>query len=127
MNNRRSFLQTALSLSAGALASVRAFATSPSEQQHRMQNGPNEGCRFGKGSRLPRRGNRVSRNSRRFPVALPNRGRREGVSPWLPNPVKRQLIPGRDMEVWGYKGSFPSPTIQGTKSFATSLSPKTSA
>jgi manganese oxidase len=27
-------------------------------------------------------------------------------------PVKRRLIPGRDMEVWGYNGSCPGPTIQ---------------
>jgi FtsP/CotA-like multicopper oxidase with cupredoxin domain len=27
-------------------------------------------------------------------------------------PVKRRLMPGRDMEVWGYNGSCPGPTIQ---------------
>src|SRR6266567_262372 len=27
-------------------------------------------------------------------------------------PVKRRLIPGRDMEVWGYNGSCPGPTLQ---------------
>jgi hypothetical protein len=27
-------------------------------------------------------------------------------------PVKRRLIPGREMEVWGYSGSCPGPTIQ---------------
>ena len=27
-------------------------------------------------------------------------------------PVKRRLIPGREMQVWGYNGSCPGPTIQ---------------
>jgi hypothetical protein len=44
MSNRRSFLQTALSLSAGALASVRAFASPQSEHHHPMQMGPKTGA-----------------------------------------------------------------------------------
>jgi FtsP/CotA-like multicopper oxidase with cupredoxin domain len=30
-------------------------------------------------------------------------------------PVKRELVPGRVMEVWGYNGSCPGPTIQVTQ------------
>src|SRR5262249_49481314 len=30
----------------------------------------------------------------------------------IAEPVKRRLMPGRDIEVWGYNGSCPGPTIQ---------------
>ena len=33
----------------------------------------------------------------------------------IAEPVKRELIPGRVMNVWGYNGSCPGPTIQVTQ------------
>src|SRR5260370_14425938 len=107
MSSRRNFLKNIVTFSAGAVASTKAFA---SEHKMPMQDSANEpGVRSRAASA----------------VTHPLLGETPDVPqlPWrtdggvkefhlVAEPVKRRLIPGRDMEVWGYNGSCPGPTIQ---------------
>ena len=110
MSDRRSFLQTALSLGAGAFASAKAFP-SPQSEHHQMQ--------MGHGMQMPAKKGRGSGVAHPVLVETPD----VPQLPWqllngakefhlVAEPVKRLLIPGREMEVWGYNGSCPGPTIQ---------------
>lgn len=108
MNDRRTFLRNVVGMGAGVFA-LKHSAAAEHEGQSRAESEP-------------------ARKNPKQPVI------RQGTSrlvqtPDLPNlaytvengvkvfnliaePVKRQLIPGRTMEVWGYNGSCPGPTIQ---------------
>jgi manganese oxidase len=111
MTNRRSFLQTALSLGTGVLALAKAFASPQSEHQHQIQ--------MDRGMRGVPNKDHGSRSTAPVLVETPDVPK----LPWqtvdgakefhlVAEPVKRRLIPGREMEVWGYNGSCPGPTIQ---------------
>jgi FtsP/CotA-like multicopper oxidase with cupredoxin domain len=107
MNNRRNFFQSALTFGAGILASAKAFAS----PQPQMQMGESRHALAKKGL--------GSSATQSVPVETPD----VPQLPWqmvdgakefhlVAEPVKRRLIPGRDVEVWGYNGSCPGPTIQ---------------
>jgi FtsP/CotA-like multicopper oxidase with cupredoxin domain len=110
MSSRRSFIQSTLSLGAGIVASAKALVSS-TPQDHQMQMGESQHAAAPKAH--------DSRTGQSLPVETPD------VPPlsWhmvdgakefrlVAEPVKRRLIPSRDMEVWGYNGSCPGPTIQ---------------
>ena len=107
MNTRRSFLQRAMAFGAGAL-SIPAFARA--EVSH---------------DSLPSRSGAHSDSARRHPIGSPI----SAVTPDISNlaytmdngvkvfhlvaePVKQEILPGTVLDVWGYNGSAPGPTIQ---------------
>jgi len=111
MSNRRSFLQKVLTFGAGAFASAKALASPQSEHQQHLQ--------MDQGMRGPSKKAHGSHAAAPPLVVTPD----VPQLPWqmvdgakefhlVAEPVKRRLIPGRDMEVWGYNGSSPGPTIQ---------------
>ena len=105
MNSRRSFLQRALAFGAGAL-SFSGIASGELSAQHAK----------------PRSRARDGAIAPPIPVITPD-------VPMLPHtidgevkvfhltaePVKRELMPGRMIEVWGYNGSCPGPTIEANE------------
>jgi FtsP/CotA-like multicopper oxidase with cupredoxin domain len=106
MSNRRNFLKNAFGIGASIIAAPTLLTAQPqiSSGSHPAQH-------------MGRHGDRASGPP--IPVQTPD-------IPSLPfeldggvkvfnlvaEPVKRELIPGRTMEVWGYNGSCPGPTIQ---------------
>jgi manganese oxidase len=109
MSNRRSFLQRALGVGAGLFATRRLFAD---EATHR---GPDSG------SARPileaaRSGSGAGRN---IPVATPDvadlpftvdNGTK--VFHLIAEPVKQAILPDKTLDLWGFNGSAPGPTIQ---------------
>jgi hypothetical protein len=109
MSNRRSFLQRALGVGAGLFATPRLFAD---EATHR---GPDSG------SARPileaaRSGSGAGRN---IPVATPDvadlpftvdNGTK--VFHLIAEPVKQAILPDKMLDLWGFNGSAPGPTIQ---------------
>lgn len=111
MSNRRNFLQTAFSLGAGMIASARAFARPQPGEELQME--------------MSHQRSSVAKKSRSIGGEIPVLVETPDVPqlPWrldggvkefhlVAEPVKRRLIPGREMVVWGYNGSCPGPTIQ---------------
>ena len=109
MSDRRSFLKNFFTLSAGVAASAKAFAAQQNGTHHNMPT-EHESHKSVSGR---------ARAARPVLVETPD----VADLPWhmdgdvkefrlIAEPVKRQLIPGRDMQVWGYNGSCPGPTIQ---------------
>ena len=109
MSNRRSFLQRALGLGAGFAAAPHLFAD---EATHR---GPDSGsarpildeARFGRG---PVRNVPVTTpDVRDMPFTIEN-----GVKLFhlIAEPVKQAILPNRTLDLWGFNGSAPGPTIQ---------------
>jgi hypothetical protein len=105
MSNRRSFLQNALALSAGVLGSTRLFAeqaeTGGSHSGMRMDNKRQKASGPPPTVQTPDVAN--------LPFKLDN-----GVKEFhlIAEPVKQQILPGRTLDLWGYNGSAPGPTIQ---------------
>jgi manganese oxidase len=109
MNNRRSFLQRAVGLSATLFAAPRLFAD---EATHR---GPDSG------SARPildaaRAGTGPARN---IPVTTPDVAdlpftMDNGIKVFhlVAEPVKRAILPNKTLDLWGFNGSAPGPTIQ---------------
>src|SRR6516225_5139866 len=110
MSSRRSFIQSALSLGAGLVASAKAFARAQ-PQHHQMQMGerPHAPAQKGRGSRAERSLPVETQDVLQLPWKMVDGAKEFHL---VAEPVKRRLIPGRDMEVWGYNGSCPGPTIQ---------------
>ena len=110
MSSRRSFIQSALSLGAGLVASAKAFARAQ-PQHHQMQMGerPHAPAQKGRGSRAERSLPVETQDVPQLPWQMVDGAKEFHL---VAEPVKRRLIPGRDMEVWGYNGSCPGPTIQ---------------
>ena len=110
MNSRRGFLQNVLA-GAGIFASAKVLSA------HEMQmSGDMPGMKMkGKKGSIPDHGSPV-------PVETPD-------APDLPfrmdgnvkefhliaEPVKQEIVPGRVVDLWGYNGSAPGPTIQVTR------------
>jgi hypothetical protein len=110
MSNRRSFLQTFLSLGAGALASTRAYGSPQGEHQQRAH-----GQRRGEATE----GARGARAGHIVPVETPDIGdlpsRMDGTVKefhLVAEPVQQALLPGKVANLWGFNGSAPGPTIQ---------------
>jgi manganese oxidase len=109
MSNRRSFLQRALGLGAGLFTAPRLFAD---EATHR---GPDSG------SARPildaaRAGTGAARNLvvttpdvADLPFAMENGTK---VFHLIAEPVKQAILPNRALDLWGFNGSAPGPTIQ---------------
>ena len=110
MSNRRNFLQSVLSVGAGIVASAKAFA-SPPPQHHQMQMGGSlyTPARKGGGARARPSSSVDTPDVPQLPWQMVDGAKEFHL---VAEPVKRRLIPGRDMEVWGYNGSCPGPTIQ---------------
>ncbi len=109
MSNRRSFLQRAMGLGAGLFAAPRLFAD---ETTHR---GPDSG------SARPildaaRTGTGPARN---IPVTTPDVAdlpftMENGAKVFhlIAEPVKQSILPNKTLDLWGFNGSAPGPTIQ---------------
>jgi hypothetical protein len=108
-SNRRSFLQRALGLGAGLAAAPQLFAD---ETTHR---GPDSGsarpildvARSGTGPahNVPV----ITPDVRDLPFTVEN-----GVKVFhlIAEPVKQSILPNRTLDLWGFNGSAPGPTIQ---------------
>src|SRR5437667_3033347 len=105
MKNRRDFLRNTLGLGAGLAAAPRLFAA-PQESGAAMD--------------MKHMGHATQRSSTRIvSVETPD----VPQLPWRMNgnikefhliaePVKQEIFPGRTVDLWGYNGSAPGPTIQ---------------
>jgi FtsP/CotA-like multicopper oxidase with cupredoxin domain len=107
MSSRRGFLRNILA-GAGAMASARVLSAQEMDMSHGMQ-----GMKM-KGKSQPERGHASS-----LPVETPDVSK----LPWrmdgnvkefhlIAEPVKQEIFPGRIVDLWGYNGSAPGPTIQ---------------
>lgn len=106
MSNRRAFLKNAFGIGASIVAAPTLLSGQP-----QTSGGSHQGHQMGK------HGNRTSGppvpvqtlDIPSLPFELDG-----GVKVFhlVAEPVKRELIPGRSMEAWGYNGSCPGPTIQ---------------
>jgi hypothetical protein len=111
-SNRRRFLQRALGLSAGLSAGLAAPQLFADEATHR---GPDSGsarpihdaARAGSGParNIPI----ITPDVRDLPFAVEN-----GVKVFhlIAEPVKQAILPNRTLDLWGFNGSAPGPTIQ---------------
>ncbi len=101
MKDRRNFLRSVLGIGAGAFAASSALA-----QPGRKATSEN-------GTSRRRRALPAVRVETPDVPQLPWR-LVDGVKEFhlVAEPVKRRLMPGRDLQAWGYNGSCPGPTIQ---------------
>jgi manganese oxidase len=101
MSDRRNFLRSVFGLGAGAIAASSTFAQSKAKPAH------------GKMTAQPKAGLSPLRVETPDIPQLPWR-LVDGVKEFhlVAEPVKRRLMPGRDLQAWGYNGSCPGPTIQ---------------
>src|SRR6266403_1039155 len=105
MGNRRSFLQNGLALGAVVWGSTRLFAeqaeTGGSHSGMRMDNKRQKAGGPPVAVQTPDVAN--------LPFNMDN-----GVKEFhlIAEPVKQQILPGRTLDLWGYNGSAPGPTIQ---------------
>src|ERR1700730_7715959 len=115
MSNRRSFLQRALGLGAGLMAAPGLLEVSAraDEQTHR---GPNSGSArpILDSARLTRSGTAAN-----IPVTTPDVPdmpftMENGVKVFhlVAEPVKQTILSGKTLDLWGFNGSAPGPTIQ---------------
>ena len=108
-SNRRSFLQRALGLGAGFVAAPALFAD---EATHR---GPDSGSArpildLARNSAGPAQNVSVTTpDLRDLPFTLEN-----GVKVFhlIAEPVKQSILPNKTLDLWGFNGSAPGPTIQ---------------
>jgi hypothetical protein len=114
-NGRRTFIQSIAALSAGLVTSAKALATQ--QQGQKMQDMP--GMQHARSKSEP---SHVLQPGIVAPVVTPD-------VPDLPfeidngvkvfhlvaEPVKQEIVPGRVVDLWGYNGSAPGPTIQVTR------------
>lgn len=103
MANRRSFLQSALGITAGLFASEKLVAEAPA----------------GQSERLKKRTSRNSRASFNVPVITPDIGDmpftmdgKVKVFHLIAQVISQQISPDKKIDVWGFNGSAPGPTIQ---------------
>ena len=107
MKNRRDFLRNTLGLGAGFAAAPRLFAASqPNENGMDMDHRSHEAQRRGpivsvETPDIPQLSWRMDGNIKEFHL--------------IAEPVKQEIVPGRVVDLWGYNGSAPGPTIQITR------------
>lgn len=106
MANRRSFLQSALGLTAGLFTTDKLLAATPQ----------------GQAEQLKKRRNKISGPVFNAPVVTPDVGdlpfTMDGyvkVFHLIAQVVEQQIAPGKKIHVWGFNGSAPGPTIQVTQ------------
>jgi len=109
MKNRRDFLRNTFGLGAGLAAAPRLFAAPPQAS----------GESSGENMDMERMGHASQRSSRIVSVETPD----VPALPWrmagrakefhlIAEPVKQELVPGKIVNLWGYNGRAPGPTIQ---------------
>jgi len=101
MKSRRDFLARAMGLSAGLAAAPRLLAaekSTASKDTHARSAASGRNNVLVETPDVPQLPWRVVDGAKEFHLVA--------------EPVKRRLIPGREMQVWGYNGSCPGPTIQ---------------
>lgn len=105
MTVRRTFLKSLLGLGAG-VAALKGLGSA----QHEGHGAPPQPLRRARGGEVPIPAH--TPDIPNLPFKLEN-----GVKVFhlIAEPVKQELIPGRVMDVWGYNGSSPGPTIQVTQ------------
>ncbi len=111
---RRKFIQSAAAVGAGLLAGGKAIAA---QQEKQMQDMP--GMQHEKKKAEEKPVPRVSQLGIALPVETPDVPNlpytvENGVKAFnlVAEPVKRQLVPFKVMDVWGFNGSCPGPNIQ---------------
>jgi hypothetical protein len=106
MENRRTFLRTVLGVGAGALASGRAAAqhsdptAMPRFEKHPAQAQPTAG-----------RASVLVQTPDVADLPFKMEGKVKAFQ-LVAEPVKQQILPGRVLDLWGFNGSAPGPTIQ---------------
>src|SRR5260370_23384812 len=104
MNTRRKFLQRAVTLGSGLFAAPRLLA-----KQHPSH------------SAFPAKGDTGHSHSEKSPAVIQTPDVADlpfrldnGVKEFhlIAEPVKQELMPGKTMDLWGFNGSAPGPTIQ---------------
>ena len=105
MNNRRNFLQHAMALGAGVLAVPKLFGEQRDTSSHSSMGNMDMKHTRSVGSHLPVQTPDVAD----LPFQLDN-----GVKEFhlIAEPVKQEINPGRVVNLWGFNGSAPGPTIQ---------------
>ena len=94
MSDRRSFLQAALGLGAGIMAFPGLSTAKTKEKSTGMPT-------LVETPDVPQLPFRIVNGAKEFRLVA--------------EPVRRELMPGRAMDVWGYNGSCPGPTIQAVE------------
>jgi manganese oxidase len=105
MNSRRSFLQRALAFGAGALSFSKLADAEPAHSHgaaHRAE------ARETSGAPVPL----LTPDVPKLPYVMDG-----GVKVFhlVAEPVKRELMPGRVIDAWGYNGVCPGPTIEANE------------
>ena len=110
MNSRRSFLQRALAFSAGAVSFTRLASAESLSRKSRSQSTAtleNESAHVWAAPVSV-----VTPDVPKLPYTMDGNVK---VFRLVAEPVKRELLPGRVIDVWGYNGSCPGPTIEATQ------------
>ena len=115
---RRTFIQSIAALSASAVAGAKAFATGQQEQTTPCMPGMKmPGCPDTSSEKAS--GQRIVRPSITLPVVTPDVpdltfAMDNGVKVFhlVAEPVKQTIVPGKVVNLWGYNGTAPGPTIQ---------------
>jgi manganese oxidase len=110
MNTRRSFLQRALALSAGAF-SFRGLAAAESSQAV----GPSSRTSHTETDQRHAAGPPVPVTTPDIPKLPYTLDGGVKVFHLMAEPVKRELMPGRVIDAWGYNGVCPGPTIEAVR------------
>src|SRR6266567_3130083 len=104
MKNRRDFLRNSLGLGAGLAAAPSLFAAQESgagmDMKHMGQATERTSSRIlcVETPDVPQLPSRMNGNVKEFHL--------------IAEPVKQEIFPGRIVDLWGYNGSAPGPTIQ---------------
>ena len=108
MNTRRSFLHRALALGAGALSLSTVVGAEVSQDD----SGGHSGAKAYKNPRHPLIAPPVSVVTPDIPSLAYTTDRGVKVFHLVAEPVKQQILPGKTIDLWGFNGSAPGPTIQ---------------
>ncbi len=110
MNSRRSFLQRALAFSAGAVSFTRLASAESLSRKSSSQSTATLETESAHVSAAPV--SVVTPDVPKLPYTMDGSLK---VFHLVAEPVKRELLPGRVIDVWGYNGSCPGPTIEATQ------------
>jgi FtsP/CotA-like multicopper oxidase with cupredoxin domain len=105
MGNRRTFIQRAMALGATIFAAPNIFATQHQHSSHPQTSGKSGAPPHSTSQSISVHTPDVAD----LPFRLDN-----GVKEFhlIAEPVKQEVIPGRVLDLWGFNGSAPGPTIQ---------------